>query len=378
MKKLQVNLGKLDSITRKSLIFFFNSDLCSFAELNHSSIDAEVIIFDYATGYDDSFLEKLAKNNQIGIVLHQSSGISNNNNRIIWQEKPLQVSFLKANLDKAFKLVNKVKTDILDTKKTKTNSVSEPTQKSPNIATNKHLSLAISKENTNDIQNRYRAHKHVGSNKDIDPNSSICIDHIYLTPDKYLFHYLSESIKSAQTNKSDIRIKTFLGNIDYDYKSKIFYYGFKNNKLKYMQSNPLFDDTKLSFIIIRDQTKTNDFKHTNPKGLIWESAILASKGRLPRGTKLQNIVKMVDWPNFSKLTVFRHSIQISATWSRNSLSIIDSAKQLRIPQRYVFTLYCAMQAINCASIDNYSTSNKIETTKSRNLFTKILSHIFNK
>jgi len=80
------------------------------------------------------------------------------------------------------------------------------------------------------------------------------------------------------------------------------------------------------------------------------------------------------------LQIFRYAIQISAVWSRNKMSLIETAKQLKIPQRYVFTLYCAMRSLGYASIENHNNipepATTIIQTSNSSLFTKILSHIF--
>ncbi len=84
------------------------------------------------------------------------------------------------------------------------------------------------------------------------------------------------------------------------------------------------------------------------------------------------------WPNFTKLLVFRYAVQITSAWSRNNLSLLATAKQLQIPQRYVFTLYNAMHSIGCVDTSKEIKIDSKIRGESQTVFSRILSHIFKK
>lgn len=243
---------------------------------------------------------------------------------------------------------------------------------------NSHLSMAMQDETDKDVLNRYKAHKHVGSNPDIDPNNSEQLEKIYHTPEKYLYFHLARAVKRANEKKSDIRIHTVFGSILFDYKTQLFHHAFTGTKLKYIKSSPLFNQTDCSFIEIKSEVLQSKKYNQNARKLIWDSAILASKGRVPRGTNLKQVIEMECWPNFTNLIIFRYVVQITSAWSRHSLSLVETAKQLEVPQRYVFTLYNAMQAIGCAKMSASKKQNFNLGKKGRSVFSKILSHIFSK
>jgi hypothetical protein len=382
--KLRVDLGNLDDITSNTLRFFFTSNLCDYAVLSQTTEQANLIIIDYDRGYNKDFSQYLANNKKFAIVLHMASKEAENDDRMFWLVKPIQAILLKQNIQAIREcIIQQDPTKSPKVEDTVIEPAVDPTAKNTGIKNdeprneNTHLHMAIHKESSAEKQNRYRAHKHVGSNKDIDPTNKEELNRIYLTPEKYLYHHLSRAISIAKDD-ADAEIKTLLGNIYYQSSSQKFFYTFETNKLKLMQGSPLFYDTTVTATTVDTELLVNK-TGASAKRLIWESAILASKGRIPKGTNLKNEVNMYYWPNYSKIQLFRYVIQITAAWSRHKLSLIDTATQLDIPQRYVFTLYCAMHAINSATISNINPASlTLDNNKSQSIFTKILSHIFNK
>ncbi|HHL31941.1 MAG TPA: hypothetical protein ENJ41_05085 [Oceanospirillales bacterium] len=384
--KLKVDLVNLDSITSNTLKFFFSSNLCSYAKLKQPNQKANLIIVDYERGYDNNFIKKLVQNNQYAVVLHMAAKEPEENPRLFWLIKPMQAIQLKQNILSIQQLLiqsNAIKPIITGQK----NDQQRPAQTAKmsviknekNIAKkdSSHLYLAINRESSLEKQNRYKAHKHVGSNKDINPKNPHHLELIYLTPEKYLYHHLSKAIDSEGDQKDAI-IETLLGNILYHNDSQKFFYTFETSNLKLIQGSPLFIDSTVTYTNL-DRLSLSAKKGMNAKKLIWESAILASKGRISFGTSLDHSVDLQYWPNYPNLLVFRYVIQISAVWSRNKLSLIETAAQLGIPQRYVFTLYCAMQAIKSANVGHTNSNSQIiDESKKQSIFGKILSHIFSK
>ena len=379
--KLTVSLENLDDITRNTLKFFFSSNLCSKAELTRAGENSNLLIVDYERGLDKNLVKNLTENNQYAIVLHMASKEPEDDDRLTWLVKPIQALRLKQNIDtildhiKASDMPKTVISKVQVEQKSQTNSdKSDMRPKSSNA----HLYLAVNQETDTDKQNRYKAHKHVGGNKDIDPSNPDELKRIFLTPEKYLYHYLAKAVSLSNSNKSDIIIKTLFGNILFEDHSQKFFYGFDENKIKFMQGSPLFSESTLSLINIDSQLQRNKTVSMQAKEMIWKSAISASKGRVPTGTSMDKSIEMKYWPNFSKLKIFRYAVQITAAWSRNALSLIDTASQLKIPQRYVFTLYCAMHAIECADTGTSKGNNNINSSTDQSIFTKILSHIFSR
>ena len=118
-------------------------------------------------------------------------------------------------------------------------------------------------------------------------------------------------------------------------------------------------------------------------GFLWLIALWTARGRLPKGTDLNKPVKLRNWPNFTRLIETPYALKIAAFWIYNPHSLLETARILEIPQRYVFAFFNAARAIRLASTNsNFDTSSS--TTASfakkhakRGLFQRILTKLLN-
>lgn len=79
--------------------------------------------------------------------------------------------------------------------------------------------------------------------------------------------------------------------------------------------------------------------------ILWVMSLWASRGRVPRGTDIDAPVSLVSWPCYSRLQITPHAMQITSLWTSRPMSLMQTAKVLAIPHRYVFTLYSACLAL---------------------------------
>ncbi len=393
--KLKISLNNLDDITQNTLKFFFKSNLCEKAELNINDDNANVLIIDLDRQYNKEIIPNLKKNNQFVIFLHNEMNTPLSEENTYNVTKPVQVKYLKQQLSFIAQRINDIEESNDDPYKDNKNSFaatskhiqSKPSSQSLGLINNKshtqnfknnHLNMALKNSTDSSTLNQYKAHKHVGSNRDINLDNPEELNKIYHNPKKYLYHYLVQAVKLGKDNKSDVLIKTLFGSLFFDYKSQVLFHSFDNAKMRYFKSSPLFIETKIVKTSLSEKEKKDYSISQNAESLIWQSAIGASKGRLPLGTSLTQTIEMTSWPNFSRLLIFRYVIQIAAAWSTHHMSLLDTASQLKIPQRYIFTLYNAMLAIESAKINNViDNTKKINRDKKKSVFSKILSHIFN-
>ncbi|VAW49339.1 hypothetical protein MNBD_GAMMA03-1835 [hydrothermal vent metagenome] len=163
--------------------------------------------------------------------------------------------------------------------------------------------------------------------------------------------------------------------------NNLIYFDLDKQKLRLIQTTPIFENTSVSLVTL-DLVKLavqNNQTSIDYNVFLWDTAILASKGRIPKGTDLHSNVQMQFWPNFPKFKVFRHAIQIAALWSIKPESLLNTSRQLKIPQRYVFTLYCAMNAIGCAKVHTKTISvDEFKDIENGSLFSRIFSRFFKK
>jgi hypothetical protein len=119
--------------------------------------------------------------------------------------------------------------------------------------------------------------------------------------------------------------------------------------------------------------------------LLWTSALLASRGRVPVGTDLNARVKLKRWPNLTRLVVFPNAVRITALLSREPVSLVAAAGVLKIPQRFVFAFFTAASVLDlveetAAQEDAPASAGVAVRARSRDpsrlgLFRRILSHL---
>lgn len=128
------------------------------------------------------------------------------------------------------------------------------------------------------------------------------------------------------------------------------------------------------------RSSTTPFYYDCMEHFLWKTALLTAHGRVPVGTNLQDPVVLLRWPNFSRLMLTPYALQITALWAESPYSLIETAKMLQIPQRYVFSLYSAMSALNLAWVASGVTPPKKTISLSaqpekRNLFQRLLAKL---
>jgi len=77
------------------------------------------------------------------------------------------------------------------------------------------------------------------------------------------------------------------------------------------------------------------------ESLLWKTALWACRGRLPADADPWRPVRMVGWPDFTRTYSTPHAYRIVALWTRDTLSPVEIARRLGIPQRYAFAVYSA-------------------------------------
>jgi hypothetical protein len=80
--------------------------------------------------------------------------------------------------------------------------------------------------------------------------------------------------------------------------------------------------------------------------LLWSVALRCARGRLPWGTDPAAVVWLRRWPNFTRLPIPPHAMQIAALWSQRPVALRQTGALLGVPERYVYALYSACLALD--------------------------------
>jgi len=95
--------------------------------------------------------------------------------------------------------------------------------------------------------------------------------------------------------------------------------------------------------------------------LLWKFSLWSARGKIPRETDLKLPVTLSHWPNFSRLQMFPHAMQIAAIMQQSPARLTDIAQQLGVEQRFVFAFYTAANAIGLAHNSRRQSDNLFKT-----------------
>jgi len=100
--------------------------------------------------------------------------------------------------------------------------------------------------------------------------------------------------------------------------------------------------------IIQDRIET-DGRGISFESFLWKVALYTSQGRLPQGTKVEDVACLKHWPNLTRLYPVVGSMRITTLMVNQPRSLPLIAKVLNIPAGRVFAFYSAAYAIGIAS-----------------------------
>jgi len=103
-----------------------------------------------------------------------------------------------------------------------------------------------------------------------------------------------------------------------------------------------YDEAKTHKIHRREKP---EFTHTI-ESFIWTTSLLTARGRLPENTDITQSIELKNSLDLSRLEPFPHVDKIASVLSNNPYNLLEIAKQLEIPQRYVFAFYYAAFNLN--------------------------------
>lgn len=228
-------------------------------------------------------------------------------------------------------------------------------------------------------------HEYCGYLEDIDPKNHDHVEKIYYEPSQYLQGIFEKAYRMSQEqNSGGIWVEGLSDPMILQSESNMLecVVGWNEHKLRTMTLIPLTKKLQLTTINL-SEIKQLESKHSFVKlpldNLLWKIALWTARGRIPRGTSLHHRVILSEWPNFTRLVVTPHALQITALWAARPCSLLETAQQLQIQQRYVFSLFSAMTALKLTTIDRNSHDSTPVFSKhvKRNLLQRILARLHN-
>jgi len=220
---------------------------------------------------------------------------------------------------------------------------------------NNLLIKSFEKQQVTTLSN-YAEHTACGFEPDINPNDEKAIEKVTYDRSRRLQGLIEKALEIAKTSGCVNRLKSTMGELLIDPANQRVLSSVKEQTLHSLMLLPAKNLHIETQLLSPNQAKeylknsSTPFYHDCLDEFLWKTAILTSHGRVPMGTDLHSPVILSRWANFSRLMITPHALQITALWADSPYSLIETAALLQIPQRYVFSLYSAMVALNLACV----------------------------
>lgn len=247
-------------------------------------------------------------------------------------------------------------------------------------AKNRHSQVETFKDESKLSQ--HEIDTYVGSAADIDPHNAVQLANAQYNPEDYFQGYLSQAGIKAVKYQRAVKLDMPHGSVVVLPDAKTVLVDIIETRLHSFCILPVdYNTLSRSFL---DESEVERYRRqtiaTELEPLLWKTAQWASKGRVPIETSLTLPVVIGRRFNISRLLVLPHAVQIASLWSEKPLSILDTAKALGIPQRYVFSFYSASFALGMAVVRQGNGAYSSEAVpgknnRRRNLFGRILNQL---
>jgi hypothetical protein len=227
-----------------------------------------------------------------------------------------------------------------------------------------------------------KVNAYIGSAPDIDRSDTQQLARAQYDPSKFFQGYLRQAVTMADDHMQAVELKTSKGTVVVMPNTHFTLVGIEDSKLRNLCAMPVIEGT-LTLSVMENGPSAEDIEHTatmSLDSLLWKVTLWSSRGRLPIGTNPSQPVFLRRWPNMTRLILFPHALRIAALWTDQIYSLLDTAKALGIPQRYVFSFYSAANALGLAAVcqreaDMLVEPAPVKKNRQRGLFSRILDHL---
>lgn len=241
--------------------------------------------------------------------------------------------------------------------------------------------LASSRSSVGQSLGEHDAKTFIGLASDIDPKDPKQVAKTQFEPGAYLIGKLQQALTLAIRHDRVVRLDLEHGSITLLPRTRQAVIDLQHIHLRTLAVVPLSEEnSKLRFGDSFELSEAPQHRIWQLDSLLWNAALLASRGRVPVGTDLMARVKLKRWPNLTRLAVFPGAVRITAFLSREPVSLVDAARILKIPQRCVFAFFTAADALGLMEQATGKSSegnlpDAPEKPAKRGLLRRILSHL---
>ncbi len=220
----------------------------------------------------------------------------------------------------------------------------------------------------------------VGTAPDIDPDDPKQLAKIYYDPSHYLQEHLQQALNLAVKHNRNLTIRGPWPTLELLIDEHRIRFAGEERRLR---SHCTLPDATLELSLDQfdgaGELDESALSYSLPT-LFWKVALWASRGRLPEGTSLTQPIYLRRWPNFTRLVVTPYALAIAALWAEQPRSLLDTARHLQIPQRYVFAFYSAAKSLQLVgetrrAADTLIQPPEITASRQRGLLGRLLDRL---
>jgi len=368
---IKINAIELDERSLKTLSFFFHkfcNDLCIIS----AEHEAEVFLINMDSVNAEEQLERIKRRYPKSALILTSIKLLENKDHYFLR-KPMIAKHLLAILSDIRSLPSSAKSSALSND----SEVSEEN---------------FSEGHAAQLLNEQEITAFVGDAEDIDLYKPNQIEKVYFDPNHYFLGFLHQAYQLAKQENAVVKITGLWRPIIIFPSENIIYIDLTDRQLQSIcvvslqsEQNSIENTIKIEKLDLQkaiEECAQKD-KFQNLESFIWKMALWTSRGRLPKGTSLDNPIYLSAWPNMTRLIVTPYAMKIAAYWIAHPRSLMNLTKHLSIPQRYIFSFFTATYMTNLAGSANRAADKlilptKINPTSKQNFFSRIMNKLYSK
>jgi len=214
------------------------------------------------------------------------------------------------------------------------------------------------------------------------PHNPTLMSKLQIDTDQYLLGYFQQAYKIATNEQRNMRLEGPWRPIIILHETKEMLVGTNHRHLFAIAAMPFPpEEVSISYVEDDENEITNDNRSIEAiEPFLWKLAIRTSRGRVPKGTDFNLPIRLLRWPNFTRTTATPHAMRIAALWTKQPMSLLNTAEALAIPLNFVFLFYSATIALGLVSIESNNISKKPEPSgvnphKNHNIFQFLLKKL---
>ncbi len=217
---------------------------------------------------------------------------------------------------------------------------------------------------------------------DVDLDDADFAKKISYSEEKFLQGRLQTAVRVGKEKNSNIQIYSPHGVFRYYPTNHKFLVELGAPSLRNLASVPDAIASDMTFFDINSGLEESDRKkQICADELLWSAAIWASRGRLICGVDLDRKFYLKSWPNFTRWMSLPNDMQLTVAWLNQPTTLREFVQFSDIPQRYIFTFFSAVHAVDLIKFDRQTSAQAQPVRKSKraegskNFISRIIEYI---